>query len=102
MSTGSVESGRYEDDVWREFSRDGHHYGSKCGEVLSIAQRWTETTRPGNVHVVAKASSGSALSRASGAGEEVSVVVTVNGQVQDTGIVVEDLLRAVAVMNVLE
>lgn len=101
MSAGSIESGRHEDDVGRELSGDRHHYGSKCGEVFGVAQRRAETAGPGDVDVVAKASSSPAFGRASGAGEEVAVVVTVDGQVQDTGIVVEDLLRAVAMMDVL-
>lgn len=42
------------------------------------------------------------LVRRSAAGEEVPVVVAVDGHVEDAGVVVEGLLGAVAVVNVLQ
>lgn len=44
---------------------------------------------------------GADLVRRSATGEEVAVIVAVDGHVEDAGVVVEGLLRAVAVVNVL-
>lgn len=45
---------------------------------------------------------GADLVRRSTAGEEVAVVVAVHGHVEDAGVVVEGLLGAIAVVNVLK
>lgn len=100
MSERGVESGRYQHDIRLEVPRDRHHNGSEGGQVLGIAQRWIQPSGPGNVDVEPKAGAGSALGGATRSREEVSVVVAMDGQVEDARIVVEYLLRSVAVVDV--
>jgi len=52
-------------------------------------------------HLTALAQTHTHLVRRSASREEVAVVVAMNGQVEDVGVIVERLLGAVAVVNVL-
>lgn len=98
----SIKAGGHQHNVGRELPRDRHHDGSESRQVFGVAQGRTEPAGPRDVHVVAETRVGSTLRRSAGAGEEVSVVVPVDGQIQNARIVVEDLLGSVAVVDVLK
>lgn len=79
---------------------DGHDDAAEGGQVLGVGQR--RVSGPGDVDGVAQAGARAALRRGAGAREEVAVVVPVQADVQHVRVLVEDLLRAVAVVHVLE
>lgn len=78
-----------------------HNDRSKGSQVLGVGQRRLGAAAPGDVDGVAEARPGAALAGRAGAGEEVAVVVPVDAHVQNVRVLVEDLLRSVAVMHVL-
>lgn len=102
MSDRGVETGGHDHDLWVELLGDGHYDSAKSGEVLGITDWGIEASGPSNVDVVAKTFAGAALSRTARAGEKVALVMPVDGKVQNSGVVVEHLLGAVSMVDVLE
>ena len=64
----------------------------ECGQVLCVSHGRLESAGPRNIDVETDAGPDAALDRTSGARIEVAVVVSVQGHVEDGGVVVEDLL----------
>lgn len=80
---------------------DRHNDRSESGEIFGVAERRIGSGRPGDVDVEAETRAGTALGDRARAREEVPVVVAVDADVEHVRILVEDLLRAVAVVDVL-
>lgn len=100
VAGGRVEAGRDEHEVRRELAGDRHHDGPERGQVLGVAERRRHAARPRDVHVEAQPGARPALRGAAGAREEVAVVVPVDREVEHAAVLVEHLLRAVAVVHV--
>lgn len=79
----------------------GHDDAPERSEVLCVCERGLRAAAPRHVHVEAESGAGAAFARGAGAREEVAVVVSVYAHVQHMRVLVEDLLRAVAVVHVL-
>ena len=60
-----------------------------------------QVTLPGDVDGKAKSSVAAAFVRSAGAGEKVSIVISMQGNVEDIWIVVKGLLRPISVVDIL-
>ena len=100
MTGGRVKARRYHHQVRTEFLGDRHDDGAEGRQVLDVAHGRCEAAGEGDVDVEPGAGVGADLLGAAGAGEKVAVIVTVQGNVEDVGVGVEDLLGAVAVVHV--
>ena len=100
MSNSSIKASRDDDQVGRELFGDGHDDGSECSKVLDVAHRRAQSAGEGHVDIEAHAGIGPYLVWRTGSREKVAVIVSVDRYEKDVGVGVEDLLSAVAVMDV--
>lgn len=102
---------------------NGHNQSAECRHVFSVSQRRIQPARPGNVDIEADSFVSSALlekcwlaglvteqeaaktttdlHRISSSREKLTIVVTMDGNVENVRVFVKNLLRAIAVVNVL-
>lgn len=78
-----------------------HNNRSESSKVFGVAERWIRSGRPGDVDIETETSAGAALGDRTRTREEVPVVVAVDADVQNVRVLVKDLLRAVAVVDIL-
>lgn len=100
MSSGAVKATCNEDNLRCKVSCDGHEDGAESSQVLGIAHRRTESSRPANVDVEASTSARTRLCKVARAREKLSLVVSVQANVEDRGVLVEGLLKTIAVVDV--
>ena len=87
--------------MWVVSARDRHDDVSEGGYVLGVANRWTQITLPGDVYGETETRVAATFVRSAGAGEKISVVISMQGDVKDVRIVVKRLLRPVAMVDIL-
>ncbi|RNA22424.1 hypothetical protein BpHYR1_046862 [Brachionus plicatilis] len=97
---GGVKTTRHEHNLRRKTLGYGHDYGPEGGQVLHIAQRSTKLCIPCNVDIEAGRHLAAALLDSAGAGEKIAMVVSVQRYVEYVGVVIGELLSAVAMMHV--
>jgi hypothetical protein len=102
VSRAGVKASRYKHDLRVKILYNGHDDCSEGGQVLGIPHGWTQATRPGNVDVKADSVFCATLRWTASSRKKVAVVMTVDGNVQHTWVIVENLLSAIAVMDVLK
>lgn len=102
MASSSIKASRNKDNLWVEVARYGHHDGSESCDVFSITHGGIQCTRPSNVDVEPCAIVNTNLLRIASTGEEVAVIVSMEGDVQDMRVIVEYLLKSVAMVDILK
>ena len=100
MAGSRVKASCHDHEFRVEVPCDREDKGSKGGQVLRIPASRISAAVPRDVHVEPHAILDAHLRRIPGPREEVAVVVTMDREVEDARICVEDLLDAVAVMHV--
>lgn len=98
VTISGVETCRDHHQIWLELSCNRQEHVPEGSNVLDITHGLSTAIRgPSNVHVLALASLLTTLVRSSRERIKVSIVPAVERYVQDVGVLVEDLLRAIAV-----
>ena len=87
--------------MWVVSACDWHDDVSESGDILRVPHRRTQITLPGDVDGEAETSVAATFVRSAGAGEKVSIVISMQGNVEDIWIVVKGLLRPISVVDIL-
>eukprot|EP00095_Tigriopus_kingsejongensis_P000967 maker-scaffold83_size396513-snap-gene-2.29 protein:Tk00967 transcript:maker-scaffold83_size396513-snap-gene-2.29-mRNA-1 annotation:"histone deacetylase complex subunit sap18" len=99
VADGRIKPCRHENDVRIVAPSNGKDDASEGSQIFGIAHRRVQTPRPSNVHVVAQARTRAAFHGSARAWVEIPIVVTVNGDEEDIGIIIKGPLSAIPVMN---
>ena len=92
MSHGSIETRRHQNNIRVKTMGNGQDHGSKGCQVFRIGHWAGQPTSPGNVDVEAQTGGVSTFHWATSARVEVSIVVSVNADVEYAGVFVKRLL----------
>lgn len=97
MTISGVKACRDKNEIWLELSRDGKEHVPEGSNVLDITHGLPTAVRgPSNVHVLAFAGLLATLVGSTSERIKVSIVPAVERYVQNVGVLVEDLLCAIA------
>ena len=99
MSNSRVKSSRDEYNVRVKTVANRQDYSSKRRQVLSISHRLGQPARPGNIDVVAQARPIATFYGAARARVKIPMVMTMQWNVENVGVVVERVLGAVSMVN---